>query len=49
MFAWSDACVEEGELIKTEYAEALTEILGEEAYEELGKSFYGEGGWASAR
>ena len=40
---------EEGELIKTEYAEALTEILGEEAYEELGKCFYGEGGWASAR
>ena len=40
---------EEGEVIKEEYADALTEILGEEAYEALGKRFYGEGGWAAAR
>jgi hypothetical protein len=40
---------EEGEVIKQEYADALTELLGEEAYEELGRSFYGEGGWESAR
>ena len=40
---------EEGEVIKKEYADALIELLGQEAYEELGRKFYGEQGWAAAR
>ncbi len=40
---------EEGEIIKREYEETLTEILGVEAYEALGRAFYGDGGWSAAK
>jgi hypothetical protein len=39
---------EEGEELKLGYAASLTEVLGAEAYEALGRQFYGPGGWADA-
>lgn len=39
----------EGQLLRTEVADSLTEALGADAYDELGRRLHGEGGWESAR